>query len=94
MQFTCILPCCLLVIDALLKDKFSFFNLIGHPGGLDCSSVAVYPNWVRKDWSGGAYTHNKAGDEMTYSGSLYVANWYTRSLPGSDQSWTYVGACN
>ena len=62
-------------------------------GTIDCTGVAVYPNWVSKDWSGGAYNHNKAGESMTYSGYLFTANWYTRSLPGSDMSWTLKGQC-
>lgn len=62
-------------------------------GQVDCSGVAEYPNWRRKDWFGGNYTHNLRGDEMQYLGSLYVANWYTRSLPGSDRSWTSLGEC-
>ena len=60
---------------------------------MNCSGVAVYPNWVSRDWSGGAYNHNKAGEQLQYNGGLYTANWYTRSLPGSDASWTFEGDC-
>ncbi|WP_192456958.1 cellulase family glycosylhydrolase [Musicola keenii] len=60
---------------------------------VSCSNVNVYPNWVSKDWSGGEYTHNNAGEQMVYQGKLYSANWYTASVPGSDGSWTLVGTC-
>lgn len=62
-------------------------------GEMDCNGITEYPNWLRRDWSGGSFTHNLGGDEMQYGGSLYVANWYTRTLPGSDGSWTYLGEC-
>lgn len=31
------------------------------------------------------------GQTVTYKGSIYRANWWTNSVPGSDSSWTYVG---
>ena len=62
-------------------------------GTTDCTDVSVYPNWVSKDWPGGAYNHNNAGEQIQYNGSLYIANWYTNSLPGSDASWTFVESC-
>jgi endoglucanase len=58
-----------------------------------CSGVAVYPNWQRNDIPNGANTHQDIGDQMVFLGNLYTANWYTSSQPGSDASWTLVGAC-
>ncbi len=60
----------------------------------DCDGVAVYPNWSRNDYPGNPNTHQDAGDEMAFSGNLYVANWYTNSEPGSDASWGFVRSCN
>jgi hypothetical protein len=31
---------------------------------------------------------------MVYQGNLYQANWYTSTVPGSDASWSSLGACN
>lgn len=31
------------------------------------------------------------GQTVTYNGSVYRANWWTNSVPGSDSSWSYVG---
>jgi arabinoxylan arabinofuranohydrolase len=64
-----------------------------HSSGGDCSGVNVYPNWTAQDWSGGEYNHAEAGDQMVYQNTLYQANWYTKSVPGSDASWTSLGAC-
>lgn len=59
----------------------------------NCSDAPIYPNWTTPDWEGGPNTHHEANDTMVYQGQLYSANWYTSSLPGSDETWTYVGAC-
>jgi len=42
----------------------------------------------------GENTHNDSGDLMQYEGSVYSANWYTNSTPGSDSSWTLVANCS
>ena len=61
---------------------------------VDCSSMNTYPDWVSKDYSGGEYTHNDAGEAMQYNDNAYTANWYTNSIPGSDASWTTTGSCS
>lgn len=58
-----------------------------------CDGVNEYPNWTARDWSGGLYSHANVHDKMVYEGGLYAANWYTSSVPGSDQSWLSLGAC-
>ncbi|MFT7558797.1 MAG: endoglucanase [Flavobacteriales bacterium] len=58
-----------------------------------CTGVNAYPNWTTPDWDGGPNTHNEDGDEMSFEGNLYVANWYTNSEPGSDNTWTLAGPC-
>ncbi|MBN8430993.1 carbohydrate-binding protein [Microbulbifer salipaludis] len=58
-----------------------------------CDGVVAYPNWLHADYLEGPNTHLLGGDHMTYQGSLYQANWYTSSIPGSDNSWTLVGSC-
>jgi len=70
-------------------------NAISSSGavGNNCAGVNVYPNWTARDWSGGAYNHAAAGDRMVYQNNLYQANWYTKTVPGSDGSWSSLGAC-
>jgi len=63
-------------------------------GGGSCTEVSAYPNWSTADWAGGEPTHHEGGDQMTYENNLYVANWYTNSVPGSDNTWTFVSACD
>ncbi|GAB2506149.1 carbohydrate-binding protein [Microbulbifer agarilyticus] len=58
-----------------------------------CNGVTTYPNWLHADYAGGPRTHLLGGDQMTYQGSLYQANWYTNSIPGSDNSWSLIGNC-
>ncbi len=58
-----------------------------------CQGVSSYPNWDRNDYPGNPNTHQDAGDQMTFAGNLYVANWYTNTEPGSDASWTLVNSC-
>ena len=60
----------------------------------DCNGINAYPNWVRKDYSAGPYTHNNTDDKIQYQGKAYSANWYTNSVPGSDGSWTLAHSCN
>ena len=53
------------------------------------AGVNVYPNWTQKDWAGNP-SHAVGGDKMAHQGSVYRANWWTNSVPGSDGSWTFV----
>jgi len=59
-----------------------------------CDGVNEYPNWTARNWFGGKYNHARAGDRMVHDNKLYKANWYTSSVPGSDYSWTALGACS
>jgi len=59
----------------------------------NCAGVNVYPDWPSRDWSGGDYNHANSGDKMVYQNTLYQANWYTKTQPGSDASWSNLGAC-
>lgn len=58
-----------------------------------CDGVNAYPNWTSKDWAGGDFNHNEADDLMSYQGNIYAANWYTNSIPGSDNTWRFVRNC-
>ena len=40
------------------------------------------------EWSSAAYY--VAGNQVIYNGTVYRANWWTTSIPGSDASWTLV----
>ena len=62
--------------------------------GVDCSAINTYPNWVSKDYAAGPYTHNNAGESIQYENNIYVANWWTNSVPGSDSSWALTSSCN
>ncbi|WP_277987239.1 carbohydrate-binding protein [Microbulbifer salipaludis] len=61
--------------------------------GGQCDGVTEYPNWLHADYEGGPNTHLLGGDQMTHEGNLYEANWYTNSVPGSDNTWTLIGSC-
>ncbi|SHF80675.1 cellulose-binding domain-containing protein [Vibrio gazogenes] len=65
-----------------------------NPPGNSCNGINVYPNWPASDWPGSGYNHANAGDQMVYQNTLYQANWYTNSVPGSDASWTLIGDCD
>ena len=58
-----------------------------------CDGVNAYPNWTSKDWEGGDLNHNEADDLMSYQGNVYAANWYTNTIPGSDNTWRFVSSC-
>ncbi|MEN6670201.1 cellulase family glycosylhydrolase [Psychrobacter sp. B38] len=58
-----------------------------------CKDIKTYPNWVRKDYPSGPYTHNETDDKIQYQGKAYKANWYTSTIPGSDSSWTFLTNC-
>jgi hypothetical protein len=60
----------------------------------ECQGVTVYPNWTRKDWSGGEANHLEKGDQMVHEGKLYLAKWYTKTEPGSDNSWQFLSNCS
>jgi len=88
---------------SLLALSFISFTTFTTPGAVAagtaetggiCAGVNEYPNWTARNWFGGEYNHAKAGDQMVHNNTLYKANWYTRSVPGSDVSWTPLGACN
>lgn len=68
-------------------------DVIDPPQG-NCDGVTEYPNWLHADYEGGPNTHLLGGDEMQYQGNKYRANWYTNSVPGSDETWTLVGSCS
>ncbi|PKI17059.1 cellulase family glycosylhydrolase [Colwellia sp. 12G3] len=75
--------------------NFNWFEIKAADGepSSTCAGAPMYPNWQRNDISGGANTHQDAGDEMEFGGNLYVANWYTNTQPGSDASWSLVRSC-
>ncbi|GLT19222.1 hypothetical protein GCM10007938_30040 [Vibrio zhanjiangensis] len=45
-----------------------------------CSEFNVYPNWTRGD-------HATGGDIMVHDNIAYSANYWTQTIPGSDDSW-------
>lgn len=61
---------------------------------MECAGINTYPDWSKSDYAEGENTHNDSGDLMQYEGSVYSANWYTNSTPGSDSSWTLVANCS
>jgi len=80
--------------DTVVADDIVVSVVTDTNVSIDCTSINTYPDWVKKDYSEGSYTHNEAGDAMQYGGSIYSANWYTNSIPGSDSSWTLTGTCS
>ncbi|HEY8570106.1 chitinase C-terminal domain-containing protein [Microbulbifer sp.] len=60
-------------------------------GGQTCSSAGVstaglvtYPEWPRGSYAVG-------GDQIIHDGSVFKANWWTQSVPGTaDGSWSFV----
>lgn len=60
-----------------------------NPGTCDTAGLAVYPDLPQKDWAGNP-SHANTGDQVVHNGSIYQANWWTSSEPGSDGSWTQV----
>jgi hypothetical protein len=58
-----------------------------------CDGVNAYPNWTSKDWEAGDFNHNEADDLMSYQGNIYAANWYTNTIPGSDNTWRLIRSC-
>jgi endoglucanase len=55
-----------------------------------CVGINVYPNWTTIDYDGGPKTHNEANDLMVFEGNVYSANWYTNTIPGSDETWVAI----
>lgn len=58
-----------------------------------CAGINIYPNWPQKDWAGNP-SYATGGDQMQHQGVAYKANWWTQSIPGSDNSWTFVKNCS
>ncbi|OLQ93347.1 hypothetical protein BIY22_02320 [Vibrio panuliri] len=56
------------------------------PGGL-CADFNVYPDWTRGDHAGG-------GDIMVHKNIAYSAIYWTKSIPGSDDSWSLHLNCD
>ncbi|WP_397471480.1 chitinase C-terminal domain-containing protein, partial [Rheinheimera sp.] len=67
----------------------------GDGNGESCGGVTAtiypYPQWPQTDWQG-LPSHAVGGDHLSYQGSVYKANWWTNSVPGSDGSWSFI--CN
>ncbi|WP_346839168.1 glycosyl hydrolase family 18 protein [Microbulbifer sp. SAOS-129_SWC] len=52
--------------------------------GVDTSNLVTYPAWPAGD-------HADGGQQIIYNGSVYEANWWTNSVPGTaDGSWDFV----
>lgn len=64
---------------------------IPDPTACDATGVNVYPDWPQVDWAGNP-NHAAGGDKLVHNGAVYQAIWWTRSVPGSDNSWSHV--CN
>lgn len=77
---------------AIFVSSACLYSAAGYSA--ECDGVNEYPNWTAKDWAGGDYNHAEAGDQLVYQSQLFQANWYTHSVPGSDASWTLLGACD
>lgn len=59
-----------------------------------CNGINVYPNWTTTDYDGGPKTHHEAKDLMVFENNVYSAKWYTNSIPGSDNTWSFVQSCD
>ncbi|KZN40291.1 cellulase family glycosylhydrolase [Pseudoalteromonas luteoviolacea] len=59
----------------------------------NCEGVKVYPDWPKLDWQGKP-SHADTGDKMQHDNKLYQANWWTKSEPGSNTAWQYLGRCS
>ena len=85
---------------AYVADNSYFYNLDLHPAtddgsdnaacpGHDLTAINHYPNWPQTDWQGQP-SHATAGDKLIYQAALYQANWWTQSVPGTDNSWSQL----
>lgn len=85
---------------AYTTDNSYFYNLDLRPPadggdtpsncpGHDLTQANTYPNWPKTNWQGQP-DHAVQGDLLVYQNALYLANWWTQSLPGSDSSWTQL----
>ena len=85
---------------AYVADNSYFYNLDLHPAtddgsdnaachGYDLTAINHYPNWPQTDWQGQP-SHATAGDKLIYQAALYQANWWTQSVPGTDNSWNQL----
>ncbi len=67
----------------------------GDGSGDSCGGITapIYPSpqWPQTDWAGNP-SHASGGDHLSYQGGVYKANWWTNSVPGNDDSWSFV--CN
>ncbi|MDP4536876.1 lytic polysaccharide monooxygenase [Alkalimonas collagenimarina] len=82
-----------------LSDNSYFVNLDIRAGetnpipddcqGHDPTTAPIYPDWPQTDWAGQP-SHATTGDLIRYQQTLYQANWWTQSTPGSDESWTLI----
>ncbi|KZN68070.1 glycosyl hydrolase family 18 protein [Pseudoalteromonas luteoviolacea] len=50
---------------------------------VDPSQYVAHPAWPNGD-------HASGGQRIRYQQAVYEANWWTRSVPGSDQSWQLI----
>ena len=56
--------------------------------GVDTSGLVTYPEWPSGD-------HASGGQRIIHNGSVYEANWWTNSEPGTaDGSWDFVCTVN
>ena len=83
-----------LILKFLMLPLVSLFTAALSISAFSCEGVNVYPNWTAQDWSGGEFNHADTGDQMVYQNRLYEAKWYTSTVPGSDDSWTFIGDCD
>ncbi|MCK7595879.1 glycosyl hydrolase family 18 protein [Microbulbifer sp. CAU 1566] len=52
--------------------------------GVSTSGLVTYPEWPRSN-------HAASGDQIIHDGSVFKANWWTQSVPGTaDGSWSFV----
>lgn len=54
--------------------------------GVNTSGLTTYPTWPN------GQTNANGGDRIIHDGGVYEAKWWTTSVPGSDQVWTFI--CN
>ncbi|MCJ8293212.1 MAG: hypothetical protein MJK15_02290, partial [Colwellia sp.] len=57
-----------------------------------CEGINAYPDFPQVDWQGNP-DHANTGDVMQHNGSAYTAQWWTKAIPGSDNSWALKDEC-
>jgi chitodextrinase len=74
----------------ILTGKLPSFSCVTTTTAVNCTTyggnIPSYPNWPRVDWQG-LPDHAIAGDLMRYRDSVFMARWWTQTVPGSDDSW-------